>query len=83
MRGLTNLFLYLRYFFEPNDKMVRHLAYDAAKKYFSLRPIRNVKTPYPRVVNYEQRRRDFIAFQRAFNNSYRHTYARDKLCQKF
>jgi hypothetical protein len=63
--------------------MVRYLAYNAAKKYFNPHPVRNPQNPRPRVVEYEQRRRDFIAFQRAFNNSYRNAYAKDKLCLKF
>lgn len=79
MRGLSHLFLYLRYFFEPKDKLVRQLAYDAAKAHYANLPLRNPQNLYPRVSHYEQRRQDFLVFQRAFNNSYRHAYAKSKL----
>lgn len=79
MKKLTRLFLYIKYFFEPKDKEVRKMAYEAAKAYYSVRPLRSRKNPYPRVVEYNQRREDFSAYQRAYNNSYRHGYAMSKL----
>lgn len=79
MRGLSRLFLYLRYFFEPKDKLVRKLAYDAAKAHYSKLPLRGPHNPYPRLGEYDRRRQEFLAFQRAYNNSYRHAYAIDKL----
>jgi len=79
MRGLSRLFLYLRYYFEPKDKLVRQLAFDAAKSHYAKLPLRSPQNPYPRVTHYEQRRQEFLAFQRAYNNSYRHSYALGKL----
>ncbi len=81
MKKLTRLFLYIKFFFEPNDKEVRKMAFDAAKAYYSVRPLRSTKNPFPRTIEYNRRRDDFVAFQRGYNNSYRHTYAIDKLEQ--
>ena len=78
MNPIKKVFLYLKYFFEPNDKYVRQLAFDAAKNYYNI-PVRNKKNPYPRVSDYDRRRLEFISYQRAFNNSYRHEYAMQKL----
>lgn len=68
------IFKFLKYYFEPNDKYVRSLAYNAAKEYFST-PIRNVNNPYPRISHYDQRRAAFLRYQRAFNHNYRVDYA--------
>lgn len=81
MKRLRRLFLYLKFFFEPNDKEVRALAFNAAKAYYARRPLRSAKNPYPRVPEYNRRREDFVAFQRGYNNSYRHAYAIKKLEQ--
>ena len=72
------IFKYLKYYFEPNDKMVRHLAFEAARKYYRT-PVRNAKNPFPRVIEYNIRREGFLRYQRAFNHSYRHFYAMQKL----
>jgi hypothetical protein len=79
MRGLSRLFLYLRYFFEPKDKLVRQLAYEAAKAHYAKLPLRSPQNPFPRVPEYNRRREEFLAFQRAYSNSYRHSYAKEKL----
>lgn len=81
MKKLTRLFLYIKFFFEPDSKLVRKMAYDAAKAYYSVRPLRSAKNPYPRTIEYNQRREDFVAFQRGYNNSYRHSHAIRKLEQ--
>jgi hypothetical protein len=73
------LFKYLKYYFEPNDKMVRQLALDAARKYFS-KPLRNAENPYPRISEYDYRRQGFLRYQRVWNDKYRHEYAMKKLC---
>jgi hypothetical protein len=83
MRGLRRFFLYLKFFFEPKDKLVRAEAFAAAKAYYAQRPLRSAKNPYPRVPHYYRRREDFVAFQRGYNNSYRHDYAINKLEQIF
>ena len=78
MAFMKRVFLYIKYYFEPNDKYVRSLAFDAAKKYFNT-PVRNASNPYPRVVEYDMRRMQFSRYQQAFNDSYRHNYAKQKL----
>lgn len=83
MRGIRRFFLYLKFFFEPKDKEVRAMAFSAAKAYYAQRPLRNSQNPYPRVSSYYRRREDFVAFQRGYNNSYRHAYAIKKLEQIF
>ena len=78
LRISMKLFRYLKYYFQPNDKYVRQLAYESAKKYFST-PVRNHNNPYPRVKDYDVRREEFLRYQRAFNDRYRHEYAIFKL----
>lgn len=79
LNKLKRLGLYLKFFFEPNDKALRAEAFQAAKTYYASRPLRSVKNPYPRPVDYEHRRNEFVAFQRGYNNNYRHNYATEKL----
>lgn len=81
MRGLRRFFLYLKFFFEPKDKLVRAEAFAAAKAYYNQRPLRSANNPYPSVSIYHRRREEFVAFQRGYNNSYRHAYAIKKLEQ--
>lgn len=81
MRGLRRFFLYLKFFFEPKDKLVRAMAFAAAKAHYDQKPVRSAKNPYPRVGEYYRRREDFVAFQRGYNNSYRDSYAKAKLEQ--
>jgi hypothetical protein len=81
MRGFSRFFLYLKYFFEPEDKLVQSLAFEAAKSHYAKLPLRSAKTPYPRVADYYRRQEEFRGFQRAYNNSYRHSYATTKLSQ--
>ena len=69
---------FIKYYFEPNGKYVRSLAFNAAKRYFKT-PVRNKSNPYPSVIEYDIRRSEFIAYQRRFNHLYRHKYATDKL----
>ncbi len=78
--SIKKAFLYLKYYFEINDKHVRDLAYAAAKNYYNV-PLRNRSNPNPSVSEYEQRRNDFLRYQRAFNDTYRHEYAINKLNQ--
>lgn len=77
---MKRFFLYLKYYFEPKDKYVRSLAYDAAREYFDA-PLRNSSNPYPRISEYNYRREGFLRYQRSFNDKYRHEYAIDKLNQ--
>lgn len=78
---LRRSWLYLRFFFEPDDKALRAEAFASAKAHYARIPLRNAQHPYPRVVEYERRRNDFLAYQRAYNNAYRHRYATDRLAQ--
>jgi hypothetical protein len=76
---MKRLFSYIRFYFEPNEKELGREAYLAAKTYYALRPLRNPSNMFPRVAEYNQRREDFIAFQRGYKNNYRHSYAMAKL----
>ena len=78
---MFRLFKYIKYYLEVDDKVVRELAFDAAKKFFSV-PLRNDFDPYPRIPDYDRRREEFLRYQRAFNDRYRHEYAINKLNQK-
>jgi hypothetical protein len=55
------------------------MAYKAAKAHFSKMPLRSSQKPYPRLMDYDVRRQEFLRFQRAYNDSYRHSYAVFKL----
>ena len=76
--NMLRLLKYIKYYFEPDSKEVRKLAYAAAKKFYNV-PLRNDFDPYPRVSDYDRRREDFLRYQRAFNDRYRHDYAKNKL----
>lgn len=78
---LRRAWLYLRFYLEPNDKTLRADAYAAAKAHFARIPLRNAQRPYPGVIDYEQRRNDFLAFQRVYNSGYRNRYATGRLAQ--
>lgn len=78
LKPLKRFFLYIKYYFEPNDAYVRGLAYRAAQKYFDT-PVRNVSNPYPRISEYDLRRAEFLRYQRAWIDKYRHDYAKDKI----
>jgi len=78
--SIKKAFLYIKYYFEINEKQLRDLAYAAAKSYYSV-PLRNKSNPTPSVVEYEQRRNDFLRYQRSFISTYRHEYAINKLNQ--
>lgn len=77
---MKKFFLYLKYYFEPKDAYVRGLAYTAAKEYFNV-PLRNRSNPAPRISEYDVRRQQFLAYQRSWNDSYRHNYAKSKLAE--
>jgi hypothetical protein len=72
------IFKFIKYYLEPDDKYVRGIAYNAAREYFKI-PVRNDLNPYPRPIDYERRRREFVRYQRAFNHAYRLDYAKTKL----
>jgi hypothetical protein len=78
LKPLKRFFLYVKYYFEPNDAYVRGLAYRSAQKYFDT-PVRNRSNLNPRVREYDLRRAEFLRYQRAFNDAYRHQYAKNKL----
>lgn len=80
MTPVKKFFLYVKYYFELDDKYVRDLAYQAAKDYFNV-PLRNSSNPYPRITEYNYRRESFLRYQRAWNDLYRHNHAKNKLSQ--
>lgn len=55
---------YMKYYFEPDSKTIRKMAFDSAKEYYIGKP----KT----VVQFQ-------AYQRGYVSGYRHTYATSKL----
>jgi hypothetical protein len=79
--SIKKTFLYLKYYFEISDKQLRGLAYTAAKNYYNKIPLRSKANPNPSVIEYEQRRNEFLRYQRAFIATYRHQYATNKLNQ--
>jgi hypothetical protein len=83
MRGLSRLFLYLVYFFQAETKALRQEAYSAAKAYYGKRPVRSSENPRPRIPEYNRRRTDFQAFQRAYINDRCARAAREKLALRY
>ena len=75
---MIRLFKFIKFYFEPDDKYVRGIAYNAARQHFNV-PVRNESNPNPRPIDYERRREAFLRYQRAFNHSYRLDYAKMKL----
>jgi hypothetical protein len=82
MRGLSRLFWYLVYFFQAETPALRKEAYTAAKAHYALIPLRSRVNPYPRVPDYERRRQEFMAYQRAYINTRCHEIAKQKLAAK-
>jgi len=68
----------IKYYFEPDEDYVLGIAYNAARQYFKT-PVRNKSNPNPRPADYDRRRAQFLAYQRAFAHSYRLDYAKTKL----
>lgn len=67
----------MKFYFQPKHRTLQAEATIAARKHF--KAIRSVNNPYPTPIDYERRRMEFQAFQRAYINSYRHEYAKQKL----
>jgi hypothetical protein len=78
---VKKLFLYIKYYFELNDRQLCAEAYQAAKDYYLTRPLRNSKNLHPSVVSYQQRIEESLAFQRAYKDKKRHNHAIQKLNQ--
>lgn len=76
---MKRFLLYIKFYLEPDGKKLRAEAFQAAKDYYAVRPLRTAAHPYPHPAEYTQRRESFQAFQRAYINSYRHDYAKAKL----
>jgi hypothetical protein len=83
MRGLSRLFLYLVYFFQAETKALRKEAYDSAVVRFRKRPVRSASNPYPRVSEYNYRREEFRAHQRAYINAKCDQVAKEKLALRY
>jgi hypothetical protein len=83
MRGPSRLFWYLVYFFQAETSALRKEAFNAAKLYYSKRPLRSSANPFPRTVEYEQRRNDFQRYQRAYVTSKCTQIAKEKLALKY
>jgi hypothetical protein len=76
---LKRLRLYLKFYFEPNEKALGAKAYAACKAYYGTRPVRSPKNLNPHPIDYTRRMDDFRAFQTAYKHSYRHDYAKRQL----
>ena len=83
MRGLSRLFLYLVYFFQAETKALRKEAFDLAVAKFRKRPVRSSSNPYPRVSEYNYRREEFRAYQRADINAKCNQVAKEKLALRY
>lgn len=70
---MKKLFLYIKYYMEPNERELGKLAFKSAKEYYSNKPLsRHPDARYTRT-------RDFQAYQQGFKNAYRSNYAKEKL----
>ena len=59
------MFKYLKYYFEPDNKMVRNLAYLSHVEYFKNKFCPDIM--------------DMVAYQRAYVSNFRHAYATNKI----
>lgn len=55
---------YMKYYFEPESKVIHKMAFDSAKEYYAGK---------------SKTREDFQAYQRGYVGAYRHAYAKTKL----
>jgi hypothetical protein len=83
MRGLSRLFWFLVYFFQAETPALRQEAFRSAKAHYALIPLRSARNPYPRVVDYDRRRQEFITYQRAYINARCSEIAKEKLASKY
>jgi hypothetical protein len=83
MRGLSRLFWYLVYFFQAETSALRKEAFYSAKLYYSKKPLRSSTNPFPRTIEYQQRRDDFVAYQRGYINTRCDQIAKQKLALKY
>lgn len=75
MKRISSVFKYIYYYLTSETKELRAEAYKAAEAHYNIRPLRNKITQYPRVVDYEYRRREFQAYQRGYINQRCHDCA--------
>lgn len=73
---MKRVFLYLKYYFEPNEKMLSKLAFKSAQEYFAGRKLSG--HPDAKYTRMEA----FQGYQRGYKNAYRSSYARKKLDAK-
>lgn len=59
------MFKYIKYYFEPNSRMVRKLAYDSHVEYFQDKFCPDIM--------------DMVHYQRTYVSTFRHTYATNKI----
>lgn len=83
MRTISRLFFYLVYFFQAETPALRKEAFESAKEYYSVRPLRSKNNPFPRVIEYQQRREDFQRYQRAYINVRCSQIAKEKIALKY
>jgi hypothetical protein len=76
---LKRLGLYLKFYWEPNEKALGAEAFAASKAYTASRRELALLKVKPYTASYSQRTADSLAFQRAYKDSYRHAYAKRKL----
>jgi hypothetical protein len=81
MKTISRVFRYAFYFLQAETKELRTEAFQAAQNYYAARPLRTASNPYPRVADYNFRREEFIAFQRAYTNQRCHEIATVKLAE--
>ena len=79
MKKISRFFQYIKFYNEPSGKTLRTEAFEAAKRYYATRPLRSAENPFPHPAQYSFRREEFVAFQRGYQNSFRHSYAKAKL----
>lgn len=79
MKTISRVFRYVLYFLQAETKELHKEAFEAAKQYYATKPLRTAKNPNPRVVEYNARREDFVAFQRGYINQRCHEIATAKL----
>ena len=73
---MRRLFLYIKYYFEPNDRMLSKLAHKSAMEYFASKKLsRHVDAKYARMEAVQ-------AYKRGFKSTYRSNYAKAKLNAK-
>jgi hypothetical protein len=73
---IRRAFLYIKYYWELDGKQLRKEAFADARRYYKNYPVRSKDNPYPSLFEYDNRRGEFLAYQRAYIHVKRSMHAK-------